>query len=78
MACAVAAVAAGRSEQVSRRRFLQNSLRAAALVSLTPGVAYSVMSEFIVPNELSAFDHAERSLGQLAHRNAATQDELTG
>ena len=76
MACAVAAAAAGRTEKVNRRRFLQNTFRAAALVSLAPGVAYSVMSEFIVPNELTAFDHAEKSLDRLAQQRSSSSGAL--
>lgn len=76
MACAVAAAVGGRTEPVSRRRFLQKSLRVAAVAGLTPGIGYSVMSELVLPNELSAFDRAEKSLSQLAHQSFAADDEL--
>lgn len=79
MACAVAAMVGGRSESVNRRRFLQRALRGAAVAALTPGVGYSVMSEIVLPNELSAFDRAEESLNRLAqHSFTAANDELAG
>jgi endonuclease/exonuclease/phosphatase family metal-dependent hydrolase len=77
MACAVAAAAGGRTESVSRRRFLQKSLRVAAVAGLAPGIGYSVMSELVVPNELIAFDRAEESLGQLALQHFAGDAERT-
>jgi hypothetical protein len=68
MACAMLAVACGRSEVVSRRSFLQRTLHGAAIASLTPGVGYSVVSELLVPGELEAFDEAAESLDRLAGR----------
>jgi hypothetical protein len=77
MVCAVAAAAGGRTESVNRRRFLQKSLRVAAVAALTPGIGYSVMSELVLPNELSAFDRAEESLDRLAQQDFVGDDELT-
>jgi hypothetical protein len=77
MACAAAAAAGGRTEPVSRRRFLQKSLRVAAVAGLAPGIGYTVMSELVVPNELIAFDRAEESLGQLAQQHFAGDAERT-
>jgi hypothetical protein len=34
------------------------------------------MSEFIVPNELTAFDHAEKSLDRLAQQRSSSSGEL--
>jgi hypothetical protein len=76
MACAVAATAGGRAESVNRRRFLQKSLRVAAIAGLTPGIGYSVMSELVLPNELSAFDRAEQSLNRLVQRSFAADNQL--
>ena len=76
MACAVAAAAGGRTESVNRRRFLQKSLRVAAVAGLTPGIGYSVLSELVLPNELRAFDHAEESLDQLAQQSFSVNGEL--
>lgn len=77
MTCAVAAAVGGRTAPVNRRRFLQKSLRVAAVAGLAPGIGYSVMSEFVVPNELSAFDRAEASLNQLAQQSFAGDGELS-
>ena len=78
MACAVAATLGGRSETVGRRKFLRKGLQATAVLALTPGIGYSVLSELIVPSELSAFDRAEKSLEQLAQaqRSHAADDGL--
>jgi len=74
--CAIAAAAGGRSETVNRRRFLQTALRTAAVAALTPSIAYTVMSEFCVPNEISAFDHAEQSLVRLARESVLNLDAM--
>ena len=66
LACAVVAATCGRSEVVSRRGFLHRALQGAALVSLTPGVGYSMLSEFSIPDELDAFDKAVASLDRIA------------
>jgi len=76
MACAILAVAGGRSQAANRRRFLQRGLKGAALVALAPGIGASVMSEFVLPTELSAFDQAEEHLEQLVQRAVDTRDEL--
>jgi hypothetical protein len=53
-----------RDRRVSRRRLLRTALQGAALLALTPGVGFSVVSEVLTPDELRAFDRlAER----LAH-----------
>ncbi|MCP5044918.1 MAG: hypothetical protein GY944_28150 [bacterium] len=76
MACAVLAMAGGRSESVNRRRFLRHGLRATALAALTPGIGASVMSEFVLPSELSAWDLAERRLDKLARNELRATGEL--
>ena len=66
IACGALAFACGRSQAVTRRNFLQRGLQGAAIVSLMPGVGYSVISELLAPSELEAFDEATLSLNRLA------------
>jgi endonuclease/exonuclease/phosphatase family metal-dependent hydrolase len=52
-------------ERVSRRRMLRMSLGASALAALTPGVGFSVISEVLVQDEITAFKQAAEQLAQL-------------
>ncbi len=68
MACAALALAGERTEVASRRRFLKRGLQLTAVAAVTPTVGGSLLSEWVLPNELSAFELAERRLDQLARR----------
>ena len=57
-----------RDPRVSRRRLLRTALQAGALLALTPGVGFSIVSEVLTPDELRAFD---RLNARLAHLPAA-------
>jgi len=57
-----------RKIDVTRRRFLASAFKIAGIAALAQGVGYSVLSEVLVPNELSAFEEAEYRLQQLALR----------
>jgi hypothetical protein len=78
MTCALLAAACGRSETVNRRGFLQRAMQGAAIVSLTPGVGYSVFSEYLVPDELKAFDEANSNLNRLSSRIAQQRLTMVG
>ena len=45
-----------RDQRVSRRRLLRTALQASALLALTPGVGFSIVSELLTPGELLAFN----------------------
>ncbi len=45
-----------RDPRISRRRLLRTALQAGALLALTPGVGFSIVSELLTPDELRAFD----------------------
>ncbi len=51
---------------MTRRRFLGSALRVGGAAALAQGVGYSMISEYLLPGELSAFDEAEARLQQLA------------
>jgi len=59
------ALGALRSEPMTRRRLLRNALQAAGLAAITPGVAYSILSEYFVPDELAGFEAVTQQLSQL-------------
>jgi endonuclease/exonuclease/phosphatase family metal-dependent hydrolase len=61
---AVAALGAA-PKRMSRRRLLRSSLSAGALLALTPGLGFSVVSEVLVPDQIRAFRHAAAQLAQL-------------
>jgi len=54
-----------RAPRVSRRRLLRTALQAGALLALTPGVGFSIVSEVLAPEELRAFDQLAARLSQL-------------
>jgi len=62
---AALALGALRSEPMTRRRLLRNALQAAGLAAITPGVAYSILSEYFVPDELAGFEAVAQELSQL-------------
>jgi endonuclease/exonuclease/phosphatase family metal-dependent hydrolase len=68
-----AAVALGsvRWKPMTRRRLLRRALRSAGLLSLTPGIGFSILSEFFVSDELEGFDAVSRRLSQLDLATAA-------
>jgi len=51
--------------RVSRRRLLRNALQVGALLALTPGVGFSIVSEVLAPEELQAFDRLAVRLARL-------------
>jgi endonuclease/exonuclease/phosphatase family metal-dependent hydrolase len=57
------------SERVSRRRFLRGCLRGAALLVVTPSLAFSILSEVVVPDEIHAFRVAAKDLASLMPRD---------
>lgn len=65
VAGAVAARAGVRGLSTTRRRFLRQALRGSALLSLTPAVGLSILSEFFVPDELRAFDDLTAKLARV-------------
>jgi endonuclease/exonuclease/phosphatase family metal-dependent hydrolase len=69
-------VVGSRNVDVTRRRFLGGAFRVAGIAATTQVVGYSVMSEYLLPNELSAFREAEKSLQQFA-RHAPLRDPET-
>ena len=50
---------------MSRRKLLRGGLAAAALLALTPGVGFSIVSEVLVPDDIRAFQEAATQLAQL-------------
>ena len=54
-----------RNPRVSRRRLLRTALQAGALLALTPGVGFSIVSEVLTPEELRAFDQLASRLTRL-------------
>jgi endonuclease/exonuclease/phosphatase family metal-dependent hydrolase len=54
-----------RDPRVSRRRLLRTALQAGALLALTPGVGFSIVSEVLTPDELQAFDRLAARLADL-------------
>ncbi len=75
MACAALALAGERSRAVSRRRLLKRGLQLTAVAAVTPTVGGSLLSEWVVPNELNAFETAERRLDQLVQRARVGGDD---
>jgi endonuclease/exonuclease/phosphatase family metal-dependent hydrolase len=61
---AVAALSV-RDPRVSRRRRLRTAHQAGALLALTPGVGFSIVSEVLAPDELRAFDQLADRLADL-------------
>jgi len=60
-----------RDPRVSRRRLLRTALQAGALLALTPGVGFSIVSELLTPEELRAFD---RLAARLSHLQSGSGD----
>jgi endonuclease/exonuclease/phosphatase family metal-dependent hydrolase len=54
-----------RDARISRRRLLRTALQASALLTLTPGVGLSIVSELLTPDELRAFDRLAVRLADL-------------
>ena len=61
---ALAALSA-RPKRISRRKLLRSVLSGAALLALTPGVGFSIVSEVLVPDDLRAFRNAAVQLAKL-------------
>jgi sphingomyelin phosphodiesterase 2 len=53
-----------RSKSLTRRRFLRQGLQTAGVAALTPGVGFSILSEYFVPDELAGFDVLSQRLTQ--------------
>lgn len=68
LGCAVIASVGTRGLTTTRRRLLRGALQAAALVALTRGVGFSILSEVFVPDELRAFEALTQRLVQLSAR----------
>jgi endonuclease/exonuclease/phosphatase family metal-dependent hydrolase len=66
LAAAALASLGVRDPRVSRRRLLRSMLQAGALLALTPGVGFSIVSEVLTPEELRAFDALAVRLSRLA------------
>lgn len=60
-----------RDPRVSRRRLLRTALQAGALLALTPGLGFSIVSEVLTPGELRAFDALAARLAQLQPRSSS-------
>ena len=60
-----------RDPRISRRRLLRTALQAGALLALTPGVGFSIVSELLTPDELRAFDQLALRLTRLSVAPAA-------
>jgi hypothetical protein len=54
-----------RDPRISRRRILRTALQAGAVLALTPGVGFSIVSELLTPDELRAFDQLALRLTRL-------------
>jgi sphingomyelin phosphodiesterase 2 len=54
-----------RTQRLSRRRLLRVGLQGAALLALTPGVGFSILSEIVAPDELRAFDSLAAHLSRI-------------
>ena len=52
-------------KRLSRRRLLRASLATSALLALTPGVGFSIISEVFVPDDIRAFRDAAARLAKL-------------
>jgi endonuclease/exonuclease/phosphatase family metal-dependent hydrolase len=63
--CAAAALGGVRVKPMTRRKLLRRALRSAGLVAVTPGVGFSILSEFFVSDELAGFDAVSRRLARL-------------
>ena len=67
MGAALLAASGLRRKDMDRRRFVRASLQAAAVLTLGPGVACSLLSEVFTPEEIRGFDEIEARLAQLGH-----------
>ncbi len=65
LAAAALASLSVRNPHISRRRLLRTALQAGALLALTPGVGFSIVSEVLTPEELRAFDLLALRLARL-------------
>lgn len=63
--CAALASLSVRSPKLSRRRVLRGAVQAAGLMALTPGVAFSLLSEVFAPSEIRAFESLEAQLSRV-------------
>jgi endonuclease/exonuclease/phosphatase family metal-dependent hydrolase len=54
-----------RDPRVSRRRLLRTALQVGAVLALTPGVGFSIVSEVLTPAEEAAFDRLAAQLANL-------------
>jgi hypothetical protein len=54
-----------RDPRVSRRRLLRTALQVGAVLALTPGVGFSIVSEVLTPAEEAAFDRLAAQLASL-------------
>jgi hypothetical protein len=68
---AALALGALRSKPMTRRRLLRNCLQAAGLIAITPGVAYSILSEYFVPDELAGFEAIAQQLSRFDAKASA-------
>lgn len=63
--CAALASVSLRSPRMSRRRLLRGAVQGAGLLALTPGVAFSLLSEVFAPDEIRAFESLEAQLSRV-------------
>lgn len=61
---ALAALSA-RPKRLSRRKLLRSALSGAAILGLTPGVGFSIVSEVLVPDDIRSFRNAATQLAKL-------------
>ncbi|MBW2400207.1 MAG: endonuclease/exonuclease/phosphatase family protein [Deltaproteobacteria bacterium] len=61
---ALAALSA-RPKRMSRRKLLRSALSGAAVLGLTPGVGFSIVSEVLVPDDIRTFRNAAAELARL-------------
>jgi endonuclease/exonuclease/phosphatase family metal-dependent hydrolase len=71
LGAAVLASLGMRNPRVSRRRLLRTALQAGALLALTPGLGFSIVSEVLTPEELRAFDLIADRLADLPTNSGA-------
>ena len=62
---------------MSRRRLLRGTLAGAALLALTPGVGFTIVSEVLVPDDIRAFQDAAAQLAQLRQPPRRSASDLT-
>ncbi len=65
LGAAVLTTIGGHDRRMSRRRLLRNTLRGIGIVSLTPGIGFSLLSEVFAPDELRTFERLDAQLSNM-------------